>query len=601
VTNPSTELARAVVTALRGAGVREAVIAPGSRNAPLSFALYDAATAGALRLHTRIDERTAAFLALGLAKVGNRPAAVSCTSGTAVANLLPAVVEAAHAGVPMVVVTADRPARLRGSGANQTTDQVGIFGPLVATHDVAQVDELAGVALVVGGPVHLNVQLDVPLVPQELALAGEPVSPGGLRPEDRPVAGSYATHGDVRGRVPAGFRAARASDDAPGGSSGLRPTGDAGGSGVGSPRTEGSGSAGSKGRFVGFGSVEPTERVLPLGPRTVVVAGDDAGPPSRNLAERAGWPLLAEPSSGARTGSNAMRCYRPVLAGPLGAEIERVVVFGRPTLSRPVTALLERADVEVLVVPGPGVWPVRPAGALVLDGVPSVEGSDDPHWLGRWRDADRETGRRLDALLAAEERLSAYSVAGAVSAALPAGGLLVVGASSPIRDLDLMHRPATVGERRKIIANRGLSGIDGTISTAIGAALGRPHSTRALALLGDVTFLHDQSSLVLGPDEPRPDLTIVVPNDDGGAIFSMLEQGAPTLGPAFERLFGTPHGVDLGSLCAATRTPHLRVTSRLELDQALASANGGIEVVEAVVSRAGRRALDEEIRGLAAG
>jgi len=176
-----------------------------------------------------------------------------------------------------------------------------------------------------------------------------------------------------------------------------------------------------------------------------------------------------------------------------------------------------------------------------------------------------------------------------------------VGALSFVRDLDLMARPATVGERRRVIANRGLSGIDGTLSTAIGAALGRPHSTAGLALVGDVTFLHDLTGLVIGPEEPRPDLTIVVVNDDGGAIFSMLEQGAPHHAASFERLFGTPHGVDVASVCAGVRVPHLRVTSAPELEQALASRNGGIEVVEAVVGRHDRRDLDARIRALATG
>ena len=151
-----------------------------------------------------------------------------------------------------------------------------------------------------------------------------------------------------------------------------------------------------------------------------------------------------------------------------------------------------------------------------------------------------------------------------------------------------------------MIANRGLSGIDGVVSTAIGAALGRPARPRALALVGDVTFLHDSNGLVLGPDEPRPDLTIVVVNDDGGSIFATLEQGAPEYADRYDRLFGTPHGVDLASLCAATRTPHLRSTSLPELEQALAIPNGGIEVVEAVVRRDNRRDLDARIRALAA-
>jgi 2-succinyl-5-enolpyruvyl-6-hydroxy-3-cyclohexene-1-carboxylate synthase len=158
-----------------------------------------------------------------------------------------------------------------------------------------------------------------------------------------------------------------------------------------------------------------------------------------------------------------------------------------------------------------------------------------------------------------------------------------------------------VGERRMVLANRGLAGIDGTLSTAVGAALGRPHSTRAMAYVGDVTFLHDLTALVIGPREQRPDLTIVVANDDGGSIFATLEQGAPEHAEHFEQLFGTPHGTDLAAVCAATRTPHWRVTDRAELAHALASPNGGIEVVEAVVRRDNRRELDLAIRELVAG
>ena len=209
----------------------------------------------------------------------------------------------------------------------------------------------------------------------------------------------------------------------------------------------------------------------------------------------------------------------------------------------------------------------------------------------------RGSAAALDALLAAEPDLTPYDVAGAVARALPPESLLVVGASSPIRDLDLMVPRYPVGARRKVIANRGLSGIDGVVSTAVGAALGRT-SDRSLALLGDVTFLHDSNGLVRGAHEPEPDLTIVVVNDDGGSIFAMLEQGRRQYADRYDRLFGTPHGVDLAALCAATRTPHLRVTSLPELEQALASPNGGIEVIEAVVRRDNRRDLDERIRAL---
>ncbi|QSR24654.1 2-succinyl-5-enolpyruvyl-6-hydroxy-3-cyclohexene-1-carboxylic-acid synthase [Nocardioides aromaticivorans] len=526
-------LAEACVAWLARAGVTDVVLAPGSRNAPLLLALWSAAPAGGPRLHTRIDERTAGFLALGLTKSGAR-AAVVTTSGTAVANLHPAVLEAVHSGIDLVVVSADRPARLRGTGANQTTDQVGIFSPFVTTHDLAAVAALDAVPVTAAGPLHLNLQLDAPLVPAA------------------PV-----------GRATTEFVVETADS-----------------------RQE---------RLV---NGEPAD--LQPGPRTVVVAGDDAGPRARQLAEAAGWPLLAEPSSGARTGDHALRTYRLLLGTDLGARIERVVVLGRPTLSRPVARLLEREDVEVLVVPCPGVWPPAPPGSTAI-GPPrwAGDGPDDPAWLDEWRTADRALARRVDRFLAEQPALTPYDVAAATHAALPAGGLLVVGASSPIRDLDLVARPTPVGSRRKVIANRGLAGIDGTISTAVGAALGRQGSTRNLALMGDLTFLHDQTALVLGPDEPRPDLTIVVPNDDGGAIFSMLEQGAPEHAASFERLFGTPHGTDLASLCAAARVPHLRVTSRPELEQALASPNGGIEVVEAVVGRADRRQLDARIRSFA--
>ncbi|QIX28137.1 2-succinyl-5-enolpyruvyl-6-hydroxy-3-cyclohexene-1-carboxylic-acid synthase [Nocardioides sp. JQ2195] len=531
--NASTELARSLLDMLTSAGVAEVVLSPGSRNAPLAFAAWDASTAGRLRLHTRIDERTAGFLALGMAKVGHH-SAVMCTSGTAAANLHPAVLEAAHAGVSMVVVTADRPAALRGTGASQTTDQVRIFGDAATFFDVADPEGLEEVrealSLLDHGclPIHVNIQFTPPLVP-----------------------------------------------DAP-----WHHTGDAV-----QPRMR------RRERMHG-------QRELQLGPSTVVVAGDDAGPRARVLAESGGWPLLAEPTSGARNGDNALRCYRLLLDGELGRRIERVVVAGHPTLSRPVTRLLERDDVEVISVPPRGWWAQRPFPVDREAHALTVVGRDDPAWLAEWQAADRRVARALDRLLAAEAGITPYAVAGAVCRALPPSGLLLVGASSPIRDLDLMAPSRTVGERRKLIANRGLAGIDGTISTAIGAALARPHGERNLALMGDVTFLHDANGLVLGPGEAEPDLTVVVVNDDGGSIFTMLEQGDPTFADRYDKLFGTPHGVDLASLCAATRTPHWKVDSLPELEQALASPNGGIEVVEVVVRRDNRRELDASIRAL---
>ncbi len=428
---------------------------------------------------------------------------------------------------------------MRGTDANQTTDQLGIFGRLVPTVDVLGEDDLSRLAPG-PGPVHLNVPLDEPLVPEA---AWRPLP---ATPED-PAPVEHADH------VP---------DEAA--ACGVVP-------------------------------------VLGQGPPTVVVAGDDAGPPARVLAERAGWPLLAEPSSGSRTGDNAIRTYRLLLDGPLGDAVARVVVCGHPTLSRPVSRLLAREDVEVWATPSSGAWAERPFPVDHRLPAPpdDVAGDHDPAWLEAWRGADADLGRRLDALLAAEDGPTPLEVAGAVSRAVPPGGLLLVGASNPVRDLDLMVAPYAVGDRRKVIANRGLSGIDGTVSTAVGAALGRPHGTRNLALLGDVTFLHDANGLVLGPDEPRPDLTLVVVNDDGGSIFATLEPGEAERADSFERLFGTPHGVDLSSLCAATQTPYLRADSLPELEAMLASPTGGIEVIEVRVDRAGRRDLDARIRALA--
>lgn len=525
----ATDLARAVVEALLGAGVRQVVLAPGSRNAPLSFALNDAAEAGAVDLHTRIDERTGGFLALGMAKTSHHPVAIVTTSGTAAANLHPAVLEAAHAGVRLIAVTADRPARLRGTTANQTTDQVGLFGTAVVTSaDVTEPVDLAeGLAGITRGPVHLNVQFDEPLVPPDRWVPHAELPEPEVPPVDEPY-------------------------------------------------------------------------VLDVGPRTVVVAGDDAGPSARVLAQQAGWPLLAEPTSGARNGPNVIRAYRLLLDGSLGERIERAVVVGVPTLSRPVQRLLARDGIEVVVRRAHGLWADRPHPVtLEHDGTFAVDRADEPDWLAEWQAADAKLSDEIAALVGAEEELTPYDVAAEVHAAVPAGGLLFIGASNPIRDLDLVAGAYPVGERRLVIANRGLAGIDGTLSTAQGALLGRPHTTRAIAYVGDVTFLHDLTGLVTGTTEARPDLTIVVANDDGGSIFATLEQGDPTYAEGYDKLFGTPHGLDLEALCTGLRIPHWRVHERSELAQALAHPNGGLEVVEARLRRDNRRELDARIRSLA--
>jgi 2-succinyl-5-enolpyruvyl-6-hydroxy-3-cyclohexene-1-carboxylate synthase len=546
--NTSTECARTLVDELVRCGVQEAVLSPGSRSAPLAMALHDADAQARLRLHVRVDERAAGFLALGLAKGSRRPVPVVTTSGSAVANLHPAVLEASHAGVALVVLTADRPAALRGTGANQTTEQAGLFGSAVRL--AADVPAPAGAALRAlvcravaaasgvrthsPGPVHLNVQLADPLVPD---------------PADDPS------------HWPAGR---------PGGAPWTRvepePTSD----------------------------VEPV--LLRQGPRTVVIAGDAAGPPARRIAEQGNWPLLAEPSSGSRTGTHPIATYRLLLAAEhLGGAIERVVVTGHPTLSRPVNALLARPDVQVVAVgpeprwtdPGHRVsWAVHAARA--------DEAGADSDWLDAWRIADRAATAAIDAELATMRALAPQTVARAVSRAVPPGGLLVIGSSNPIRDLDLMAVSTGVGERRMVMANRGLSGIDGVVSTAIGVALAR-RPTRALAYVGDLSFLHDTNALLIGPGEPRPDLTVVVLNDDGGAIFAGLEPGAPAHARSFERVFATPTGAELSSLCAAHGVSHRRVADERSLSRALSESPRGIEVVEVTMSRVDRRHVDRRL------
>jgi 2-succinyl-5-enolpyruvyl-6-hydroxy-3-cyclohexene-1-carboxylate synthase len=328
-----------------------------------------------------------------------------------------------------------------------------------------------------------------------------------------------------------------------------------------------------------------------------VVAGDDAGPPARLLAQNANWPLLAEPTSGARTGSHAIRTYRLLLGGELGAAVERVVVTGHPTLSRPVTSLISRRDIEVVSVrTAAGICTDPGRVARQVDSVPVAEAADSPDWIDAWRTADRRVGEAVDEV-AAEPSGLALQVAAEVAAAVTPGALLTVGSSQPVRDLDLMAAPFGAGQRRLVIGNRGLAGIDGTVSTAIGAALGRA-SSRALAYLGDLTFLHDANALVVGPCEPRPDLTVVVANDDGGAIFSTLEQGGPAFAASFERVFGTPHGVSIESLCRASGTAYERVTDAAGLRAALSTDARGIRVVEVPIDRTCRRALDERIRAL---
>ncbi|PZF85036.1 2-succinyl-5-enolpyruvyl-6-hydroxy-3-cyclohexene-1-carboxylic-acid synthase [Jiangella anatolica] len=540
--NPSTAAARVLVTELVRHGVRHVVLAPGSRSAPLAHALATASARGDLRLHVRVDERVAAFTALGLARVAG-PVAVVTTSGTAAANLHPAVLEASHAGVPLLLLTADRPHEVRGTGANQTTDQVRLFGaavrffadvpaPFGRPGEDADLRALLARALAAAagtrsgdpGPVHLDLAFREPLVPDDDAFWPE------------------------------------ASDGAP--------------------------------EIVAARAVEPA--TLDGGPLTVVIAGDGAGPDARTFAEAAGYPLLAEPSSGARSGPAAVGPYRLLLERPeLGGRIERAVVFGHATLSRPVSALLARESVEVVVVDRRPDWidPGRRAARVVSAVTAPPPG--DPDWPASWQRAAKAAQDAVDGVLAAGP-LTGPAVAALVWAARRSGEALVVGSSNPVRDLDLAAAPAVTDEAGPVLANRGLAGIDGTLSTATGVALASGGPVRAL--VGDLTFLHDAGGLLIGPLEERPDLQIVVVNDDGGGIFALLEHGDPAHAERFERVFGTPHGADLAALCAGYGVAHRRVTDPAALRSALAEPVTGRGVIEVPVARAALRDLHARIR-----
>ncbi|NUR15879.1 MAG: 2-succinyl-5-enolpyruvyl-6-hydroxy-3-cyclohexene-1-carboxylic-acid synthase [Dermatophilaceae bacterium] len=615
----ASELALRIVQSLWLGGIRDVVLAPGSRSAPLALTLDAADRAGDLHLHVRVDERSAAFLALGLATGSRRPVAVVTTSGTAVGNLLPAVMEAHHTGRRLLVVSADRPDRLRGTGANQTTQQAGIFGVFAGCVDLipsvsdAELDDAVAQACSRRGPSQINVQLDGDLVPPDPDPAAwwQRPNPADHR-LDNSTAADFRAESAPETRdnsAAADFRAESAPE--------TRDN-----SAAADFRAESAPETRDNSAGAGFGAasgvnVDPSVsvpvdgEVLPLGPRTVVVAGDDAGPAARLLAEAADWPMLAEPTSGARIGRQALRTGRLLLTTDLRAQVERVVVIGHPTLSRPVTSLISDPALEVLAVRGrDGVATDPGRVARVLEVVPRVEASDDGVWFALWREADLRLSALIDAGLTASQGdsmrapgldsgLSPLAVAAVVASAVAADTSLVVGSSNAVRDLDVMATPWPPLQHRFVVGNRGLAGIDGMVSTAIGIALGRPRAARTIAYLGDLTFLHDSNGLLVGSGQPRPDLTFVVLSDDGGAIFSTLEQGDPRYSDAFERVFATPHGTDLAALCAAHHTAYERVDDLKRLSEALDESPSGIRVLEVPVSRNDRRAEAAWLRSLA--
>ncbi len=544
--NPSTTQASVVVDELIRGGVRDVVLCPGSRNAPLAFALQDADRSGRVRLHVRIDERTAGYLAIGLAIAAGAPVCVAMTSGTAVANLGPAVVEANYARVPLIVLSANRPYELLGTGANQTMEQLGYFGTQVraaislglaedaperldslnATWRSATCRVLAaatGSRTANAGPVQFDIPLREPLVP-------DPEPHGAVTPPGRP------------GGRPWTYTPPVTFD-------------------------------------------QPLD--IDLSTDTVVIAGHGAGT-HPNLAQ---LPTVAEPTAPAPpSGANPLHPLALPLLRP-----KQVIMLGRPTLHRPVSALLADPQVPVYALTTGPRWPDVSGNSQATGTRAVTTGIPHPAWLHRCAEMNRHAITAVRGQLAAHPLTTGLHVAAAVADALRPGDQLVLGASNPVRDAALVGLNT---QGITVRSNRGVAGIDGTVSTAIGAALAYEgaHAGRTVALIGDLTFVHDSSGLLIGPTEPTPRrLTIVVSNDNGGGIFELLEQGDPRFSDVSSRIFGTPHDVDVGALCRA-----YHVESRqIEVDQlsaALDESGAGMRVLEVKADRSSLRQLHAAIK-----
>lgn len=592
VITPSILTATTVLRALAERGMRHLVVSPGSRSAPLAYAAAAAHASGALSVHVRIDERDAAFTALGVARSTGHPCAVLTTSGTAVGELLPAVMEASHAGVPVVVLSADRPPELRGTGANQTTRQPGLFSTFVR----AEVDVLPPDGT--GTEVEQRAEIDAALQPPLAVLVGDgETAPGpvqlniALRDPLYPVSDEDHEHLKDWARELAGQLRRTRSD----GPSDLtahpwsvlpepflpEPFLPAGAPTDEAP-TDGAPTNAPSTPLPGSGTAS-----VPSHP--VVFAGDGAGRAAARFARKHGFPLLAEPSSNAREGE-AIASYESLLDTTLGRQIDTVVLVGRPTLSRAVSALLKRSGVRVVAV-RPDLAPWFEPGRRSETEVPSFEeaasavGTVTEGWLGAWREAGDAADAAVLRFADTREELTRLHVARAVwDASCRDGSVLVVGSSTVVRDVDLVAR---ADSPVPVIANRGLAGIDGTVATAFGVGLGTGRPVRAV--MGDLTFLHDAGGLLVGPGEQVPDAQLVVVNDSGGGIFQTLEHGGLGLDErytaAVERFFGTPHRAGIADLCAAHGVEHVRAETAVELAAALAAPVVGRRVIEVPVSR----------------
>lgn len=538
---PSVDTASAILASLEALGLTHVLYCPGSRSAPFAYALEAGAFGGDAR--AVLDERGAGFMAVGLARTGALPAVV-VTSGTAVAELAPAVLEASHARLPLLLLTADRPGELRGVGASQATDQSRLFG----AHVRAQVDlepqeastTLVGhltrcVAAACGapagtpGPVQINVAFRDPLTPASPSASGDEAGASFVPRPTRVLAASpvSARWEDVVGPATAGL----------------------------------------------------------------IVAGEGALPRALEWSRASGFPLLAEPASGAWAGGGVTPFEQSLVCSPLGREADTVIVTGRPTLSRPIHALLARPDVRVILVDPHAPWvDVSGNASVVVADLEPARGPVDAaqaEWASRVRDAARDAGERIESLLAAGSGRTMLDLARAVAAS--SSGPLVLGASNPVRAFDLA---VPTLEGRAVHSNRGQAGIDGTIATAVGIAVGAgsvggatvPASERVTAVMGDLTACHDASSLALAA-AARAHLDIIVADDRGGGIFATLEHGRATTPEAYDRWFGVAQEVDYEALAAAYRLAFARVDNPAQLARVLETPQAGPRLVHVPVER----------------
>lgn len=553
---PAMADARSLVAALLAEGVREVVLCPGSRSAPLAEALADAADAGRLRLRVVLDERSAGFIALGVARAHalnghSRCAAVVTTSGTAVSNLHPAVSEADAAGIPLLVISADRPHELVGTGASQTTEQTGLFVPALRLG----VDLPADLAADLGG--HAADAAITGQVRRAVAAATGTLSrdPGPAQINARfrpPLTAEGAVEDSVEGAAED-----TAEDAVP-----LAPAPP-------SPPAATAAPAAVPACAPEAGASRPAGSGSSVQGRGIVVAGDTAHPAvgsmARSLAEHLNWPLLAEPTSQARSGPQALSRYAELLGTPVGRALaqqaEHLLVLGRPSLSRSITALLGREDLDITVLTECARWTDvsgRARRVVPMDG-PDHQPDDaalrsarlvaslglesaDAAWTDSWR-------RAVADLPEPDRSSSGDALARAVWEASQAPGAptLLLGSSMTVRRLDRLALPGAAAP--KAVANRGLAGIDGTIATGIGLWMASGEPVRAV--MGDLAFLHDAMSLNRGVREEEADLQVIVVDDGGGAIFSHLEYARTTPAGRFERLFTAPQRADIAALAAA--------------------------------------------------